>query len=106
MSSEMVLTEDEAVELLAYLATAARTQVDEPPDYAPMRLLNGAERLAAFIEGRVSEDTRELIETSLHDVPHDLRRSNFDEYVARLDEICRAVAQHLVDRNGLSRRTS
>ena len=106
MSSKMVLTEDEAVELLAFLATAARTQVDEPPDYAPMRLLNGAERLAEFIKGRVSEDTRELIETSLHDVPHDLRRSNFDEYVARLDEICRAVAQHLVERNGLSRRTS
>ena len=105
MSSAMVLTEDEALEVLAFLATAARTQVDESPDYGPMRLLIGAERLAGFIKGRVSQDTRELIETSLHDVPHGLRRSNFDDYVARLDEICRAVAQHLVERNGLSRRT-
>ena len=72
MSSKMVLTEDEALEVLAFLSTAARIQVDEPPDYGPMRLLNGAERLADFIKERVSQETRELIETSLHDVPHDL----------------------------------
>src|SRR4028119_1934433 len=32
-----VLDEDEAVELLAYLITAARTQVDEAAEYGPMR---------------------------------------------------------------------
>jgi len=37
-----VLTEDEAVELFAYLLTSARTQLDEPPDYASMRLLPGS----------------------------------------------------------------
>ena len=98
-SSNMVLTEDEALEVLAFLVTAARIQIDEPPDYAPMRLLGGAEKLADLIKERVSQDTRELIETALQGVPHGLRRSNFDDYVARLDEIRRAVAQRLVDRN-------
>ena len=106
MPTKMVLTEDEALEVLAFLSTAARIQVDEPPDYAPMRLLGGAEKLADFIKERVSQDSRELIETSLQEVPHGLRRSNFDDYVARLDEICRAVAQRLVERNGLDQRAS
>ena len=38
MSPAMVMNEEEAMELLAFLVTAARIQVDEPPDYAPMRL--------------------------------------------------------------------
>ena len=104
MSSKMVLAEDEAPEIQAvqaFRATAARTQFDEPPDYAPMRLLNGAERLASFIKGRVSRDKRQLKDSSLYDVPHGLRRSNFDHYVARLDESCRTAAQDLVERNRL-----
>ncbi len=40
-----VLDEDEALELLAYLVTAARTQVDEAAEYGPLRLLTAAHRL-------------------------------------------------------------
>ncbi len=40
-----VLNEDEALELLAYLITAARTQVDEAAEYGPLRLLTAARRL-------------------------------------------------------------
>ena len=39
MESTMVLTEDEALELLAFLVTAARTQLDEAAEYGPLRLL-------------------------------------------------------------------
>ncbi|GAA5022893.1 hypothetical protein GCM10023335_55160 [Streptomyces siamensis] len=42
-----VLAEDDAVELPAYLVTAARTQLAEASEYAPMRLLTAAGRLAA-----------------------------------------------------------
>ena len=45
-----MLDEGEAVELLAYLVTAARTQLDEAAEYAPMRLLTAAARLAGYAE--------------------------------------------------------
>src|SRR5215217_5443207 len=44
MSAVWVLDEDDALELLAYLVTAARTQVDEAAEYGPMRLLTAARR--------------------------------------------------------------
>src|SRR3954464_3598940 len=47
-----VLSEDEALELLAYLITAARTQVDEAAEYGPLRLLTAARRLAARVPPR------------------------------------------------------
>ena len=37
-----MLDEGDGVELLAYLVTAARTQLDEAAEYAPMRLLTAA----------------------------------------------------------------
>ena len=40
--SVRVLDESDGVELLIYLVTAARTQVDEAAEYAPMRLLTAA----------------------------------------------------------------
>ena len=42
MTSVRVLDERDGVELLIYLVTAARTQVDEAAEYAPMRLLTAA----------------------------------------------------------------
>ena len=51
----LVLSEDEALELLAFLVTAARTQVDEAPEYAPLRLLTAAQRLSAAILARVRQ---------------------------------------------------
>ena len=52
-----VLDEDEALELLAYLLTAARTQVDEAAEYGPLRLLTAAHRLADRIAPRSSGGT-------------------------------------------------
>jgi hypothetical protein len=42
MAAAFVLTEDEAVELLAFLVTAARTQVDEAAEHGPLRLSHAA----------------------------------------------------------------
>ncbi|GAA1906361.1 DUF6092 family protein [Streptantibioticus ferralitis] len=97
MSPPLVLDEDDAVELLAYLVTAARTQMDEAAEYAPMRLLTAAGRLAEMIAPRAGTGLRPL----LLDV-----RKGFSEtavkagdpggYVERLDALCRSVAAHLV----------
>jgi hypothetical protein len=99
-----VLNEDEALELLAFLVTAARTQVDESAEYGPLRLLTAARRLIEVIDPRSSVGTRELVAGPLQRMPllavpradgADMTRA---EYVAALDELCRAIAGLLTTR--------
>jgi hypothetical protein len=98
----MVLSEDEALELLAFLVTAARTQVDEAAEYGSLRLLTAAGRLADAIV-----DTRAFLTGPLKQVP-DLAVRSADPagYAAALDALCRAVGQLLVDHFGLDRRAT
>jgi hypothetical protein len=94
-----VLDEDEALELLAYLVTAARTQVDEAAEYGPMRLLTAARRLAARMAPRSSDGTAAFIAGPLEQVPElAVPREGRAEYVDRLDGLCRALAAHLSER--------
>jgi len=93
----LVLSEDEALELLAFLVTAARTQVDEAPEYAPLRLLTAAQRLSAAILARVSPATRQVLAASLSQlVELDTPSADPDGYRAKLDGLCAALARHLV----------
>ena len=64
-----VLDEGDAIELLVYLVTAARTQVDEAAEYAPMRLLTAAGRLAEMVEPNASARLRPLCARSGWDSP-------------------------------------
>lgn len=101
MSSVWVLDEDDALELLAYLITAARTQVDEAAEYGPMRLLIAARRLGEMIASRSSDTTGALVTGPLQQMPLlAVPRHDRDDYVARLDDVCRAVAEHLSARYG------
>jgi hypothetical protein len=94
-----VLDEDEALELLAYLVTAARTQVDEAAEYGPLRLLTAAHRLAARIGPRSSDGTAAFLTGPLEQVPElAVPREGREDYVARLDDLCRALAAHLTTR--------
>lgn len=112
MPSTCVLDEDDALELLAFLVTAARTQVDEAAEYGPMRLLTAAHRLGELIGARASAASSAAVTAALAQMPplavprndhagHDDRA----EYVARLDDVCRAVAAHLVAHFGASADT-
>jgi hypothetical protein len=98
-ASASVLDEDEALELLAYLITAARTQVDEAAEYGPLRLLTGARRLAERIAPRSSDATAAFVAGPLQRMPElAVPRDEREEYVACLDELCRALAAHLAAR--------
>ncbi|GAA4244704.1 DUF6092 family protein [Dactylosporangium darangshiense] len=100
----MVLTEDEALELLTYLVTAARTQLDEAAEYGPLRLLTAAQRLAGYMAPRVSPEMRSLLEGPIQRVPQTATRSaDPDGYAATLDTMCRVLAEHLVTRYGIDR---
>jgi hypothetical protein len=91
----MVLTEEEGLELLAYLVAAARTQLDEAAEYGPLRLLTATHRLATFMAPRSSQATRALIEDSIQPMRETATRSaDPDGYVAALDAVCGALAEH------------
>jgi Family of unknown function (DUF6092) len=105
MAGTMVLTEDEALELVAFLVTAARTQVDEAAEYGSLRLLTVAGRLAELIAERVTPETRALLTGPLRQMPDlAVRTSDPAGYVASLDTLCRAVGEHLVTHFGLDRK--
>ena len=94
-----VLTEDDALELLAYLVTSARTQVDEAAEYGPMRLLTAARRLGEAIAARSSDATAEFVAGPLTALPElAVPQAGRAEYVARLDGVCRDLAGLLTDR--------
>lgn len=94
-----VLDEDEALELLAYLLTAARTQVDEAAEYGPLRLLTAAHRLADRIAPRSSDGTAAFVAGPLGQVPElAVPREDREGYVGRIDDLCRALAAHLTAR--------
>ena len=101
--SGLVLDEDAALELLAYLVTAARTQVDEAAEYAPLRLLTAARRLGAAIAERASPDTARFVAGPLTAMPElAVPRAERDAYIGRLDDLCRALAAHLTTHFGTS----
>jgi Family of unknown function (DUF6092) len=104
-TTPMVLSEDEALELLAFLVTAARTQLEEASEYGSLRLLTAANRLADAAADRVSPATRALLTGPLRQIPElAVRTDDPAGYAAALDELCRAVAEHLVGHFGVDRR--
>jgi hypothetical protein len=95
--SVRVLDESDGVELLIYLVTAARTQVDEAAEYAPMRLLTAAGRLAEMAEPNASAGLRPLLRDVRQAVSETaVQAGDPAGYVERLDALCRTVAEYLV----------
>ena len=100
MAGQLVLSEEEAVELLALLITSARIQIDEPARYGPLRLLTAAERLSNFIKERASTEAQPMLTTLTSEIPNmAMYMSDEERYVGALDSLCRVVAQHLVEQS-------
>ena len=100
MESPWVLDEDDALDLLAFLVTSARTQVDEAREYGPMRLLMAAHRVADAMGPRSSPATQSLIGQDLPRMPVVAlpRGDGAEDYVTRLDALCAAVGELLAHR--------
>jgi hypothetical protein len=99
MGSPWVLDEDDALDLFAFLVTAARTQVDEAREYGPLRLLSAAHRLAEAALPQCSHETAAMLTQALPHIPLlAVPREGSDEYVDQLDGLCAAVARYLVAR--------
>ncbi|MGP3690649.1 DUF6092 family protein [Streptomyces sp. IBSNAI002] len=98
----LVLREDDAVELLAYLVTAARIQLDEAAENGPKRLLTAAGRLAGMIIPQAGGALGPLLEEIRRQADGAaVQAGDPDAYTATVDALCRTLAEHLVDRLGL-----
>ncbi|GEL21118.1 hypothetical protein PSU4_00720 [Pseudonocardia sulfidoxydans NBRC 16205] len=94
-----VLDEDDALEVLAYLVTAARTQVDEAAEYGPMRLLTAARKVADRLASRASEPTAAFARDHVDPMPElAVPREGREEYLARLDALCAELGSVLAAR--------
>jgi hypothetical protein len=91
-----VLSEAAALEVLAYLISAARTQVDEAAEYAPMRMITAAKKLARHVSPHASAPLQELSAVLETMAPTTTPRTDRDRYAAQLDVICVAVADCLL----------
>jgi len=96
-----ILTEDEAIELFALLLTSARSQLDDPCEYASMRLLSAAEDLRDRVVDRVSPETRALLRQTEEATSFAQTHTNdLEAYTATLDDLCARTARFLVERFG------
>ncbi len=84
------------MEVLAYLITAARTQVDEAAEYAPMRLITAAQKLGRHMASDAASPVRKLLGVLDTFAPTSTPRTDRDAYVARLDTLCVALADCLL----------
>ena len=85
-----------ATEVLAYLVTAARTQLDEAAEYGPMRLLTAAQRLAAALPEEAPGPVRDLV-AALESVPPTATpTADRAAYVALVDGVCTVLADCLL----------
>lgn len=65
---QMVLTEDQAMELIAYLTSSAELSLHEPDYYGSLRLLDGVSRLIGAVLEHNPERTGAFLERFKQDV--------------------------------------
>ena len=86
----------ELVDLLSYMATSARGLLEEPANYGPFRLIEGASRLCAMLEKQEGVDQeflaslRETIDAGKFNVMFDV-----EAFTKTLDEAVLIIARQL-----------
>ncbi len=92
------------LEILTYLVTAARTQVDEAREYGPMRLMTGARRLTEQLPADVVGASGPALGRFLRELaavePTATPTRDRTEYVERLDALCALAADALLETHG------
>jgi hypothetical protein len=96
----LVVSESEALALLAHLVTSAELCMTEPYDYGIFRLIDAASRLARAMLPRSGVESRAFLEAFLADVDVKKMWSTRDRerYGSFLRETSRRTAEHLVAR--------
>ncbi|HSV93611.1 MAG TPA: DUF6092 family protein [Desulfobacterales bacterium] len=98
----LVVSESDALGLLAHLVTSAELCMTEPYDYGIFRLIDAASRLATVMVPHSSGESRAFLQAFLDEV--NLKKMwptrDRERYGAFLRETSRRTAEHLVARAG------
>jgi hypothetical protein len=100
--ADLALTGDEALELLAFLLSSARSCLYDPPGYGTYRLATAAERLSRAWEPR----TRDGLRAYLHELSDQVEAHEWDpmgrsvETEGLLDELLATLARVARDDHG------
>jgi hypothetical protein len=96
------VSRESALEVLAFLVTAARTQTEEAAEYAPMRLLMAARILAQGMAPLAGDDPvlRALVDEVAALEPVRTPTRDREQYLASLDALCERVADTLLAQEG------
>jgi hypothetical protein len=100
MTEHMILTETEALQLLAYLTASAEISLVEPDLYGPFRLIDACSKLAGHVLQHNPGDSRNFwveikAEIDLKKLWLMSDRENFREFIKQMPAI---VARELVRR--------
>jgi hypothetical protein len=93
-------TGEPLVEVLAYLITSARTQLDEAAEYAPMRILTAAQKLGDAMREEAQQPLAELISALDAIPPTATPRADRTAYIAMVDGLCASLADCLLALSG------
>lgn len=105
MAEKRLLTEDEAIELFAFLITSARTQLEDPVNYGPMRLLTAAEKLRDLVAEKVSPAAQAMLAATVDKSERaQIIMNDPEAFAEALDELCVLVAEYLVRQGKLEVR--
>jgi hypothetical protein len=96
------VTRDVALEVLAFLVTAARTQTEEAAEYGPMRLLMAARLLAQGMSPHAGDEPAlsALVDEVASLEPVRTPTRDREQYLAALDALCERVADALLAHEG------
>ena len=98
----MMVTEDDVLELLAFLVTSARLCVDEPKLYGTFRLVDAASRLLGFVLKSDQLDDKRFLQQLKGEIDEKKMWLVSDQkgYLKFLDDLTRKVARELKERAG------
>jgi hypothetical protein len=102
VSGEAILSEDEAFELIVYLASSAELTLLEPELYGSFRLIDAASRLLAPLTERAAPSRREFYEELKSEIDRRkvLLMSDRSAYAAFVRELPASLAAELRSRSG------
>ena len=72
------LTQEEALEIVAYLLTSAQGCINQPPDYGVLRLVSAADRIARTWAPRASGDLAAYLDDLGTHMPSEAARIDVD----------------------------
>ena len=107
MSRDAPLTEDEAIELIAYLLSSAQGLLKEPESYAVLRMATAADRMAALWGPHATGDLRRFLDDLAQRMPLAAAETqggdvaSFDRYLGeKIGELARIVKRRQETKDG------